>query len=90
MKSVNASAGGAFLGGIAGQSYRLTGARLVGGSNAATATIREVDGSGRILVVLAAAAGAADDFEPAEGVDYVGNVHVTLTGTAPTLHLFEP
>lgn len=90
MKSIDASAGGAFLAGAAGQSYRLAGARLVAGADVATAVIRETNGAGRVLLRLSAPATTADECMPAEGIDFVGNVHVTLTGTAPQLSLFEP
>lgn len=89
MRSIDASAGGAFLGGVATQSYRLAGARLVAGADVATAIIRETNGAGRTLLKLSAAANTADECLPAEGIDYVGNVHVTLTGTSPQLSLFE-
>lgn len=90
MRSIDATAGGAFLAGAAGQSYRLAGARLVAGSDVATAIIRETNGAGRTLLKLSAPANSADECMPAEGIDFAGNVHVTVTGTAPQLSLFEP
>jgi hypothetical protein len=90
LQAINASAGGAFLGGsAAGLVKGLAGARLVAGANAATAVIRETDGSGRILLSLSApAANAVDESFPPAPIAFAGNVHVTLTGTTPHLSLF--
>lgn len=91
MKSIDASTTGAYMSGKAGQIYQLAGARLVAGSDAALAVIRETNGSGRELVRLSAgAANGVDEFMPLAGIDFAGNLHVTLTGTAPKLYLFEP
>lgn len=91
MRSIDASAGGAFLSGAAGQVYQLAGARLVASGDAATAIVRETNGSGRVLLKLSApAANNADESFPPGGIDFAGNVHVTLTGTSPQLTLFEP
>lgn len=58
----------------------MIGARLVAGSAAATATIRETDGSGTILAELSAPAAAATD-EFVIPVTFRQKVHVTLAGT---------
>jgi hypothetical protein len=87
-QAVDASAGGAFL--TASGAGLLVGASLRAGVDAATATIRETDGSGRILAVLSApAANDPDHFTPAYPVVYVGNIHVTLTGTAPKCIVYQ-
>jgi len=82
---INASAGGAFL--TATNRATMMGARLRAGADAATATIRETDGSGRILCVLGAGIGLCD--ESVIPVQYSGNVHVTLTGTTPVCLLYS-
>lgn len=85
-RSVDATAGGAFCSVVQG---KFCGARLVAGSNAAKATIREVDGSGAILAVLSAGAAlASDEFSPFQAVVYSTALHVTITGTSPQLNLF--
>lgn len=88
MRSVDASAGGAFLAVETGQSAQLAGATLAAGSGAvATAIIRETDGSGRILCKLAAL--ASDTVHLLHPVDYTGNVHVTMTGAGAQLNLYQ-
>lgn len=88
---INASAGGAFLTAHAqatNQPQVLAGARLVAGDAAdATAVIRETDGSGRILMVLAAGQGTAD--ESCLPLLFRGNVHVTVTGADAVVLLFS-
>lgn len=85
---INASAGGAFLTGITGQKMPLSGARLVAGAGAAaTAIIRETDGSGRILCSLAAGQGTSD--ESNVEVVFTTNVHVTLTGADAVILLYQ-
>jgi len=67
----------------------IRGARLVAGSDAASAIIRETDGSGRVLAKLSAGAAlAVDEWNPPGPVAYQANVHVTITGTGPQLNLF--
>lgn len=83
---IDASAGGAFLS-QTGVTQVLRGVRLRAGADAATATVRETDGSGRILAVLGAAAGLADEQDIP--VTFLGNVHVTTTGTSPKVLLFQ-
>lgn len=87
MVSVDASAGGAFLTLPAGQSGQLTGAKLTAAAAAASATIRETDGAGRILCKLGAVVGASDNLD--HPINYVGNVHVTMVGAAAQLNLFQ-
>lgn len=80
-RAIDASAGGA-VGAVA--TGKLCGVRLVAGADAATATIREVDGSGAILAKLSCpAANDADEFAPPVPVLYQTALHVTLTGTSP-------
>lgn len=86
LQVINASAGGTFLA-VDSRTAVLAGARLVAAEEAATAVIRETDGSGRVLCVLAAAVGEAD--ESAVPVVYQGQVHVTLAGTDATLLLYQ-
>jgi hypothetical protein len=86
-QAVDASAGGAFLGASGQGQRKLAGARLAAGADAATMTIREGSGAGRILAKLGAAAGLCDEFRIP--VMFSGNVHVTLTGTAPVALLYE-
>jgi hypothetical protein len=86
VNAVNASAGGTFL--VATGRPVMAGARLVAGSGAAaTAVIRETDGSGRILCSLAAGQGTAD--ESVAHVQYTGQVHVTIAGAGATLLLYQ-
>lgn len=85
MQVTDASAGGAFL--TASGRAHFSGARLRAGADAATATIRETDGSGRILCVLGAGIGACSD-SMAE-VAYTGNVFVEKTGTSPVILLYQ-
>jgi hypothetical protein len=90
IQSIDASAGGAFLGGGAsGLTKGLAGARLVAAAATALAVIRETNGSGRILATLSAVANTSDDFEPQAPIAFTGNVHVTLTGAGAQLNLFE-
>lgn len=67
----------------------LAGARLKAGADAATAVLRETNGSGRILAVLGAGIGLCDEFMPPKPVTYRTAVFVTLTGTSPILNLFQ-
>lgn len=87
LKAVDASAGGAFLTGAGVR--QIGGASLRAGADAATATIRETDGAGRILAVLGAGIGLTDHWNPGGPVAFSGNVHVTLTGTTPKCILLE-
>lgn len=87
VRAVDGSAGGAFL---AGDGKRLlAGATLLAGADAATAIIRETDGSGRILGVLGAGIGLTDHWVPPGPVEFTATIHVTLTGTAPKCILYE-
>jgi hypothetical protein len=90
MRAVNVSAGGEFLAvtGSENQSKKLAGARLCAGSTAATMTVRETDGSGRILYALAALTGTADGVELP--CDFIGKINVTIAGTGAVGHVFEP
>lgn len=83
----DASAGGVFLNIGAGARGVLAGARLRAGGDAATATIRETDGNGRILAVLGAAAGQSD--ESRWEIGFTGQVHVTVSGSNPIVLLFQ-
>lgn len=85
---IDASAAGAFLSGGGNLRKTLAGARLVAGVDDATAVIRETDGSGRVLATLSALEATAD--ETGLPVEFTGNVHVTLTGTAPACYLYQP
>jgi len=87
LQVVELSATGAALdAGQATVTVGLAGARLVAGAAAAaTAVIRETNGSGRVLARLQCLQGEVDDFEPARPVAYQGNVHVTLTGVGATI-----
>lgn len=87
VKAVDGSAGGTFLSGD-GKRF-LAGASLRAGADAATATIRETDGSGRILAVLGAGIGLSDHLLPVGPIEFTAVVHVTLTGTAPKCILYE-
>jgi hypothetical protein len=89
MKAVDVSAGGAFLACGTANSGRLAGASLRAAAAAATLTIRETDGSGRILAVLAAAANASDHWTPGGDVHFQGNVHATVTGAAAVAIAYE-
>lgn len=65
----------------AGQSMALGGASLRPAAAIATLTLRETDGSGRILAILAAPAnGPCDHFQPQKPVQFAGVVHATLSG----------
>lgn len=89
--SVNVSAGGAFLAQTGSEGVRksLAGARLTAGAAAAaTLTIQETDGSGRILYSLAAPQGAAD--EATIPVQFTGNIFVTIAGAGAVGHVFVP
>lgn len=89
MQAVDGSAGGAFLAVQTGAQGFLGGARLCAGADAATATIRELNGSGRILAKLGAGIGQGDEFMPTDAVPYTTNVHVTTTGTSPVVILYQ-
>lgn len=88
VQSVDASAGGAFLV-VPGNNGLLAGAKLAAAAADATAVIRENDGSGRILAKLAAKAGEADELRPMGPIHYTTQVHVTMTGAAAQLNLFQ-
>lgn len=88
MNSVDASATGAYLAVGTGQSAQVGGAVLAAAAAAATAVVRETDGSGRILFKLAAPIG--DTAYLTQPVNYVGNVHVTITGAAAQFNLLQP
>lgn len=88
-QAIDASAGGAFAGGSGQGNRKLGGARLAAGVDAATVIIREGTGAGRILAKLQAAAGGVDEFSPGQPVVFTGNIHVTNTGTAPVVIVYE-
>lgn len=87
MRSVDASVTGAFLPVEAGQTAQIAGATLAAAAAAATAIIRETDGSGRILCKLAAVVG--DTAHLHHPLDYVGNIHVTVTGAGAQLNVYQ-
>lgn len=86
MQAVDASAGGTFLATRA--NGVLGGARLAAGAAAdATAVLRETDGAGKILAVLAAPQKSAD--ESTIPVQYRQAVHVTVTGADAVVILYQ-
>jgi len=86
-RSVDASAGGAFL--IANTVGYLAGASLRAGAGApATATLRNGGGGGAILAVLACLASTCDHVVPAAPIVYSGLVHVTIAGAGAELILY--
>ncbi len=89
MKSIDASTTGAFMiQASVGQSAVLGGARLAAAAAAASAVIRETDGSGRILYKLTAVINGADECRIP--VSFVDRVHVTVTGAGAQVNIFEP
>lgn len=66
----------------------LGGARLAAGGAAATAVLRETDGSGRILARLSAAANGVDEFMPTKSVAFKGKVHATIVGAGANLSVY--
>lgn len=87
VRAINASAGGTFLSTGTAPGY-LAGASLRAAAANATATIRETDGAGRILSVLAAPANGADHFVPLGPVFYTGAIHVTVTGAGAEIIVY--
>lgn len=67
----------------------LVGGVLQAAAAAATAIIRETDGSGRVLAYLAAAANGVDRFNFDQPISYQGKVHVTLTGAGAAFVLYQ-
>lgn len=64
----------------------LVGWKLVGGSTAATAVLRENGSSGTIIDTLKAAIDTV--VATSEDIYYEGQLHVTLTGTGAEVYLF--
>ena len=60
---------------------------LAGGSDAATAVVRDGGATGPIRVKLAAPIGDNDSLSNAKGYRFTKNVHVTITGTSPVFSL---
>lgn len=89
VQSVDASVTGAYLAVATGQVAGLAGARLVAAAAAATAIIRETDGSGRVLAKLSAAVNGFDELRPMRPIAYTGNVHVTVAGAGAVVNLFQ-
>lgn len=90
LRSVAANSTAAYLSeGTTGQHKGLAGARLTAAAAAATAVIRETDGSGRVLATLAAPVNGADELRPIAPISFSGNVHVTIAGAGAQLNLFE-
>ena len=87
LQPVNVTAGGAFTRSTGTETRHLSKVSLLAAAGAATAIIRQTDGSGNILAVLGAAAGLADHWEGP--VPYVGTFHVTLTGTPTACIVYE-
>jgi hypothetical protein len=86
LQAINASTTGTYL--VGQGTLGIAGARLVAAAAAATATIRETDGSGRILAVLSAPVEGADEWGPAAPVAYHGQVHVTVAGAGAQVFLY--
>lgn len=86
-QAVDASAGGAFL--VGRGILPLAGASLRAAGVAATATIREGNVGGRILAVLAAAAGATDHWQPQQPVQYQAAVFVVIVGAGAEVILYQ-
>lgn len=63
----------------------VTALNLTAGVDAATAVVRDGDGSGTIIASLSAAAGTSQPESFPAGMIFTAGLHVTLTGTAPTL-----
>ena len=76
------SATGTVFDGSNGIDYTLVGVRLVAGGAAATAVVRETDGSGAILFELSAVANTTD--ESRIPVLFKQKIHVTLSGAGAT------
>jgi hypothetical protein len=87
LRAIDASAGGDFS--VGPGTRGLGGASLRAAAAAATATIRETDGSGRILAVLNAAIQGTDHWTPLQPVDFVGKINVVVTGASAVLILYE-
>lgn len=64
------------------------GAVLVGGSDAATVTLRNGGAAGEVLLVITAAAvETVPVIVGADGIRFNTDLHVTFTGTAPQLFI---
>lgn len=86
VQSIDASATGEY--GLGSGVLGLRGARLVAAAAAATAIIRETDGSGRILAKLSAAINGYDELRPPAAIAYQTKMHVTVTGAGAQVNLF--
>lgn len=64
----------------------VTDARLIGGSDAATATFTDGNGGAEIYK-LSAGAGAVDSWYPPSGRLFGSDVYVTITGTGPVVYV---
>lgn len=74
---------------FATQKGLLYGVVLNGGSDAATAVVRDGGAGGTILASLkAAAASTVPWFPPAHVVPFHTDIHVTITGTAPEVLVY--
>ena len=73
---------------IANTGFKIAGARLVAGSDAATALIKITDTSGAVLISLSAnAAGATDEMSICFRCD-ASTLHLDLTGTGSEVFLY--
>lgn len=88
VRSENASAGGLFLSTGTAPGY-LAGASLRAAGADATATIRNGGPGGDILAILAAATKTADHFIPPAAIFYTAAIHVTITGAAAELIVYQ-
>lgn len=86
LQPINVTAGGAFTRG-GNETRHLSKASLLAGAGAATAIIRQTDGSGNILAVLGAGAGLADHWTGP--VPFTGTFHVTVTGAPTAVVVYE-
>jgi hypothetical protein len=71
----------------AGGPGRIGSLSLAGGSANATAVIRDGGASGTIIRQVAAVIGSMGGDLTKEGIEYAGQLHVTLTGTGASLNI---
>lgn len=89
MRAIEVAATGTVGDASPGPTGLLSGARLVAGVGAGTAVIREVNGSGRVLLSLKAAAAGVDGVILPRPVSYQGPLHVTIGGTPDSVIVFQ-